>query len=97
MVVFIYVGAWLAVSPATFDWPAGATVCSVPDDPYYPACRASGYPCDLCQAAELLRVESRARNELTELDDEEPEVIKERRLQERRLPEHSLLPSAPPS
>ena len=70
---------------------------SVPDDPYYPACRASGYPCDLCQAAELLRVESRARKELTELDDEEPEVIKERRLQERRLPEHSLLPSAPPS
>jgi hypothetical protein len=41
---------------------------------------------------ELLRVEGRARSELTELDDEEPEVIKER-----RSPEHSLQPSAPPS
>jgi low affinity Fe/Cu permease len=46
---------------------------------------------------ELLRVEGRARSELTELDDEEPEVIKERRLRERRAPEHSLQPSAPPS
>jgi low affinity Fe/Cu permease len=41
---------------------------------------------------ELLRVEGRARSELTELDDEEPEVIKER-----RLPEHSMQPSTPPS
>ena len=46
---------------------------------------------------ELLRVEGRARSELTELDDEEPEVIKERRLRERRAPEHSLQPSAPSS
>jgi low affinity Fe/Cu permease len=46
---------------------------------------------------ELLRVEGRARSELTELDDEEPEVITERRLRERRAAEHSLQPSAPPS
>jgi low affinity Fe/Cu permease len=38
---------------------------------------------------ELLRAEGRARSELTELDDEEPEVIEERRLRERRAPARS--------
>jgi low affinity Fe/Cu permease len=33
---------------------------------------------------ELLRVEGRARSELTQLDDEEPEVIAQHRLEERR-------------
>jgi len=32
---------------------------------------------------ELLRVESRARSELTQLDDEEPEVIEQHRSEER--------------
>ena len=32
---------------------------------------------------ELLRVEGRARSELTQLDDEEPEVIEQHRLEER--------------
>ena len=32
---------------------------------------------------ELLRVEGRARNELTQLDDEEPEVIEQHRSEER--------------
>ena len=42
------------------------------------------------RALVLLRAEGRARSELTELDDEEPEVIEERRLRERRAPERSL-------
>jgi low affinity Fe/Cu permease len=33
---------------------------------------------------ELLRVEGRARSELTQLDNEEPEVIAQHRLEERR-------------
>ena len=34
---------------------------------------------------ELLRADGRARSKLTELDDEEPEVIVDSRLRERRL------------
>ena len=54
---------------------------------------------------ELLRVEGRARNELTQLDDEEPEVIEQHRSEERNglesgrcdpLSDAPELPTAPP-
>ncbi len=97
VVVFIYVGAWLAVSPASFDWHAVATVATWLMTLIIQRAEHRDTQAIHAKLDELLRVEGRARSELTELDDEEPEVIKERRLQERRAPEHSLQPSAPPS
>jgi low affinity Fe/Cu permease len=97
VVVIIYVGAWLVVSPASFDWHAVATVATWLMTLIIQRAEHRDTQAIHAKLDELLRVEGRARSELTELDDEEPEVIKERRLQERRSPEHSLQPSAPPS
>ena len=97
MVVFIYVGAWLAVSPASFDWHAVATVATWLMTLIIQRAEHRDTQALHAKLDELLRVEGRARSELTELDDEEPEVITERRLRERRAAEHSLQPSAPPS
>ena len=95
MVVLIYVGAWLAVSPASFNWHAVATVATWMMTLIIQRAEHRDTQAIHAKLDELLRVEGRARNELTELDDEEPEVIEERRLRERRAPGHSLLTSRP--
>jgi len=97
IMVFVYVAAWLAVSPHSFDWHAVATVATWLMTLIIQRAEHRDTQAIHAKLDELLRAEGHARNELTELDDEEPEVIKERRLQERRAPEHSLQPSAPPS
>ena len=84
MIVFIYVGAWLALSPATFDWQAVATVATWLMTIIIQRAEHRDTQAIHAKLDELLRVEHRARSELTELDDEEPEVIVEGRLRERR-------------
>ena len=84
VIVFLYVGAWVTLSPSSFDWHAVATI-------------ATWFMTLLIQRAEyrdtqgihakldeLLRAEGRARSEISQIDNEEPEVIEEHRLHERR-------------
>jgi low affinity Fe/Cu permease len=97
VVVFIYVGAWLAISPASLDWHAVATIATWLMTLIIQRAEHRDTQAIHAKLDELLRVEGRARSELTEVDNEEPEVIEEHRLQERRTPDHSLQASAPPS
>jgi low affinity Fe/Cu permease len=89
MIVFVYVGAWLTVSPASFDWHAVATVATWLMTLIIQRAEHRDTQAIHAKLDELLRAEGRARSELTELDDEEPEVIEERRLRERRAPARS--------
>lgn len=84
VIVFVYLGAWLAVSPVSFDWHAVATVATWLMTLIIQRAEHRDTQAIHAKLDELLRAEGRARSELSELDDEEPEVIEERRLRERR-------------
>lgn len=79
-----YVACWFSFDRATLDWHAFATLAT-----WFMTLviqRAEHRDTQAIQAKldELLRVNVDARNELTEIDDEEPERIEERRAEERR-------------
>ena len=57
--------------------------CHVVNDAVHPAGGAPRTQAIHAKLDELLRVEGRARSELTQLDDEEPEVIEQHRSEER--------------
>src|SRR6185312_14896857 len=78
-----YVAALLALSPESFDWHAVATVATWLMTLFIQRAEHRDTQAIHAKLDELLRVEGRARSELSRLDDEEPEVIEERRLQER--------------
>ena len=84
LIVFTYVAVWLVVSPESFDWHAIATVATWLMTLIIQRAEHRDTQAIHAKLDELLRVEGRARSELTQLDDEEPEVIEERRRQERR-------------
>jgi low affinity Fe/Cu permease len=84
VVLIGYVGTWLALSPKSFDWQSVATVGTWLMTLFIQRAEHRDTLAIHAKLDELLRVEGRARSELTQLDDEEPETIAQRRLGERR-------------
>ena len=82
-VLACYVGAWLAFNPKSFDWQSVATVATWLMTLFIQRAEHRDTQAIHAKLDELLRVEGRARNELTQLDDEEPEVIEQHRSEER--------------
>ena len=83
VVLVCYVAAWLVVSPQSFDWHAVATVATWLMTLFIQRAEHRDTQAIHAKLDELLRVEGRARSELTQLDDEEPEVIEQHRSEER--------------
>ena len=82
-VVAIYVVLWLICAPATFDWHAVATIATWIMTLFIQRAEYRDTQALHAKLDELLRAEHHARNELTLLDDEEPEVIKQHRAENR--------------
>ena len=85
VVLVCYVAAWLALNPQSFDWHAVATVATWLMTLFIQRAEHRDTQAIHAKLDELLRVEGRARSELTQLDDEEPEVIEQHRSKERQL------------
>ena len=83
LVLACYVGAWLAFNPKSFDWQSVATVATWLMTLFIQRAEHRDTQAIHAKLDELLRVEGKARNELTQLDDEEPEVIEQHRSEER--------------
>src|SRR5689334_4509205 len=86
LILACYVAAWLALSPRSFDWHAVATVATWLMTLFIQRAEHRDTQAIHAKLDELLRVEGRARSELTQLDDEEPEVIEKHRSEEREGP-----------
>ena len=84
IVLLCYVGAWLVLSPHTFDWHAVATVATWLMTLFIQRAEHRDTQAIHAKLDELLRAEGRAHSELAELDDEEPEEIEQHRIDERR-------------
>jgi low affinity Fe/Cu permease len=82
-VLTCYVGAWLVFNPKSFDWQSVATVATWLMTLFIQRAEHRDTQAIHAKLDELLRVEGTARSELTQLDDEEPEVIAQHRLEER--------------
>ena len=87
LLVFCYVGTWLLFSPSTFEWHAVATVATWLMTLFIQRAEHRDTQAIHAKLDELLRAEGRARDELTKLDDEEPEVIERHRSDERKVNE----------
>ena len=74
LVLACYVGAWLTFNPKSFDWQSVATVATWLMTLFIQRAEHRDTQAIHAKLDELLRVEGRARNELTQLDDEEPEA-----------------------
>jgi low affinity Fe/Cu permease len=79
-----YLFAWLVLNPQSFDWQSIATVATWLMTLFIQRAEHRDTQAIHAKLDELLRVEGRARSELTKLDGEEPEVIEKHRLDERR-------------
>ena len=94
LVLACYVGTWLALSHQSFDWHAVATVATWLMTLFIQRAEHRDTQAIHAKLDELLRVEGHARSELTQLDDQEPEVIEQHRSEERTgLREASISPS----
>jgi low affinity Fe/Cu permease len=84
-IVAVYVAAWLVFDPRSLNWQGLATVATW----IMTLCtqRAESRDTQAIHAKldELLRVEGRARNELTVMDQKEPEEIASHRIREREI------------
>jgi low affinity Fe/Cu permease len=81
-IVVVYALAWLVFSPETFGWHGLATVATWMMTLFIQRAEHRDTQAIHAKFDELLRVESRARNELTELDKQEPEEIETHRERE---------------
>jgi low affinity Fe/Cu permease len=89
VVLVCYVAAWLLFNPQSFDWHAVATIATWLMTLFIQRAEHRDTQAIHAKLDELLRVEGRARSELTQLDDEEPEVIEQHRSEQRtELGEH---------
>ena len=75
VVLVCYVTAWLTLSRQSFDWHAVATVAKSLMTLFIQRAEHRDTQAIHAKLDELLRVEGRARSELTQLDDEEPEGV----------------------
>jgi low affinity Fe/Cu permease len=84
VVVIVYAVMWLAFSPATFEWNAVATLAVFMMTLFIQRANRRDNLALHAKLDELLRVDSDARSELVQLDEQEPEVIERHRDEEVR-------------
>jgi low affinity Fe/Cu permease len=77
--VILYAVFWLAFSPATFEWNAIATLAVFAMTLFIQRANRRDNLALHAKLDELLRVDHAARSELTQLDEQEPEVIERHR------------------
>jgi low affinity Fe/Cu permease len=83
VVLAAYVGAWVFFNAKGFDWHAVATLATLLMTLLIQRAEHRDTQAIHAKLDELLRVEGKARSELTQLDDKEPEVIAQHRSDER--------------
>jgi len=83
LVVAAYVALWLIFDRGSLNWHAVGTVATLVMTLFIKRAEARDTLAIQAKLDELLRAEGRARKELTKLDEQEPEEIKEHRDQER--------------
>ena len=83
LVVALYVALWLIFDRGSFNWQAIGTVASLIMTLFIERAETRDTLAIHAKLDELLRAEGHARNELTTLDQQEPEEIKKHRDQER--------------
>jgi low affinity Fe/Cu permease len=79
LVVILYGVLWLVFSPATFEWNAVATLGVFAMTLFIQRANRRDNLALHAKLDELLRVDGDARSELTQLDEQEPEVIERHR------------------
>jgi low affinity Fe/Cu permease len=84
IILVCYVGAWLIFDRQNFDWHAVATIATLLMTLFIQRAEHRDTQAIHAKLDELLRAEGRARSELAQLDEEEPEVIEQHRSEERR-------------
>jgi low affinity Fe/Cu permease len=84
IILVCYVGVWLISDPQNFGWQAVATIATLLMTLFIQRAEHRDTQAIHDKLDELLRAEGRARSELAQLDDEEPEVIEQHRWEERR-------------
>src|SRR6478735_3986537 len=77
--VLVYAALWLIFSPVTFEWNAVATVAVFVMTLFIQRANRRDNLALHAKLDELLRVDNVARSELTQLDEQEPEVIERHR------------------
>ncbi len=84
LVVVVYAALWLTFSAVTFDWNAVATLAVFVMTLFIQRANRRDNLALHAKLDELLRVDASARSELTQLDEQEPEVIERHRNEEVR-------------
>jgi low affinity Fe/Cu permease len=84
LVVVLYAALWLTFSRATFDWNAVAMLAIFVMTLFIQRTNRRDNMALHAKLDELLRVDGDARSELTQLDEQEPEVIARHRDEEVR-------------
>ena len=79
LVVVVYALAWLFLDRPTFDWNAVATLAVFGMTLFIQRANRRDNLALHAKLDELLRVDHAARSELTQLDEQEPEVIEQHR------------------
>jgi low affinity Fe/Cu permease len=83
LVVALYVALWLIFDRGSLNWHGVGTVATLVMTLFIKRAEARDTLAIHAKLDELLRAEGHARNELTKVDEQEPEEIKEHRDQER--------------
>jgi low affinity Fe/Cu permease len=84
VVVIVYALLWLAFSPVTFEWNAVTTLAIFMMTLFIQRANRRDNLALHAKLDELLRVDSDARSELAQLDEQEPEAIERHRDEEVR-------------
>jgi low affinity Fe/Cu permease len=84
VVVIVYAAIWLTFSRATFEWNAVATLAIFVMTLFIQRTNRRDNLALHAKLDELLRIDGDARSELTQLDEQEPEVIERHRDEEVR-------------
>lgn len=84
LVVIVYALPWLTFDRATFDWNAVATLAVFVMTLFIQRANRRDNLALHAKLDELLRVDNTARTELTQLDEQEPEMIERHRDEEVR-------------
>src|SRR4051812_37179957 len=84
VVLVFYIAAWLILDARSFDWHSGATIATLLMTLFIQRAEHRDTQAIHAKLDELLRAEGRARSELIELDDQEPEAIEQHRSNERQ-------------
>jgi low affinity Fe/Cu permease len=87
LVVLLYAVLWLAFEPVSFDWSAVATLAVFVMTLFIQRANRRDNLALHAKLDELLRVDHAARSELTQLDEQEPEVVVRHRDEEVRKAE----------